>query len=76
METSSTQTGNTQTPSFRRREIREMKQLIRLAADVLISSICNSALPLTSFVFTGIWLGPTELAGLGLGISVCNITGV
>lgn len=54
----------------------ETKTLVFLAWDVLISSLCNAALPLTSFVFTGMWLDAAEAAGLGLGISVCNITGV
>lgn len=53
-----------------------MKPLLKLAVPVLVASLSQAALPLTSFVYAGRLTNAAVLAGLGLGVSVCNVTGV
>ncbi|CAM9871755.1 unnamed protein product [Scytosiphon promiscuus] len=50
--------------------------LISLTLLALITNLCQAALPLTSFAYAGRLTDASALAGLGLGFSVCNITGV
>lgn len=54
----------------------EMTPLLKLAVPVLVGALCQAVLPLTSFVYAGRLTNAAALAGLGLGVSVCNVTGV
>ncbi|CAM9770731.1 unnamed protein product [Pylaiella littoralis] len=54
----------------------QMRALLEITLPVLITNLSQAALPLTSFAYAGRLTDAVSLAGLGLGISVCNITGV
>lgn len=54
----------------------EMRPFVELAVRLLVAALCQAVLPLTSFVYAGMQTNAGALAGLGLGVSVCNVTGV
>ncbi|CAM9377744.1 unnamed protein product [Ectocarpus fasciculatus] len=54
----------------------EQQELLDITVPVLITNLGQAVLPLTSFAYAGRLTDAATLAGLGLGVSVCNITGV
>lgn len=54
----------------------EMRPFVKLTIRLLVAALCQAVLPLTSFVYAGMLTDGASLAGLGLGVSVCNVTGV
>lgn len=54
----------------------EMRPFVKLTFRLLVAALCRAVLPLTSFVYAGMLTNGAALAGLGLGVSVCNVTGV
>lgn len=54
----------------------EMAALTGLCLPMLVTNLCQAVLPITSFAYAGQLANEATLAGLGLGVSVCNITGV
>lgn len=54
----------------------EMKLLICLAVPIVVSTLCAAILPLTSLVYAARLGDNTTLAGISLGVSVCNVSGM
>ncbi|CAM9113335.1 unnamed protein product [Ectocarpus sp. 12 AP-2014] len=54
----------------------EQQQMLDVTVPVLITNLGQAVLPLTSFAYAGRLTDAATLAGLGLGVSVSNITGV
>eukprot|EP00903_Cladosiphon_okamuranus_P005780 g5728.t1 len=55
---------------------KEMETLSKLCLPMFFTFLFEALHPITSFAYAGWLTDAASLAGLGLGISVCNITGV
>ena len=54
----------------------ELEKLAKLCGHMLVTNLAQAVFAITSFAYAGRLLDRASLAGLGLGISVCNISGV
>lgn len=54
----------------------EASHLLKQIPPLLLTNVAQALLPITSFGYAGRLTDSTTIAGLGLGISICNITGL